>query len=155
MSSKEQNNTLVFGVPEAGKEYRHRPGAYAVLYNDQGEICLVNTPEGYALPGGGIEGNEVKEQALLREIEEETGYTVTMGPYLGTAFHYKLSSQLGYVKKECFYYACAFKAAERERVEQDHYPEWWSYTEALEKLKEKEQAHHWAIETFFASATGL
>lgn len=140
----------VFGVPEAGITYRLRPGAYAVIYNGRGEICLVRVPSGYALPGGGIEGEEVKEDALLREVYEETGFGVELGPCLGTAFHYKLSDTEGYVKKDCFYYACAFTALEREPVEKDHFPEWLTPAEALARLREKEPAHCWAVETFLA-----
>jgi 8-oxo-dGTP diphosphatase len=147
----EQTDKPVFGVPETGITYRLRPGAYAVVYNEQGEICLVRVPSGYALPGGGIEGEEVKEEALLREVYEETGFGVKLGPFLGTAFHYKLSDTEGYVKKDCFYYACAFTALEREPVEKDHFPEWLSPAEALDRLGEKEPAHRWAVESFLAS----
>lgn len=148
----ETMDKLVFGQPEAGITYRLRPGAYAVLHNRQGEICLVRVPSGYALPGGGIEEDEVKEEALLREVYEETGFGVALGAYLGSAFHYKLSDTEGYVKKDCFYYACAFTAREREPVEKDHFPEWLSPAEVLALLAEKEPAHRWAVETFLASA---
>lgn len=151
---EESSDKLVFGEPEAGITYRLRPGAYAVLYNGQGEICLVRVPSGYALPGGGIEEDEVKEEALLREVYEETGFGVELGAYLGSAFHYKLSDTEGYVKKECFYYACAFTALEREPVEEDHFPEWLSPAEVLDRLEEKEPAHRWAVETFLASSNG-
>lgn len=152
MNNKEQNNgVLVFGIQEAGITYRHRPGAYALIYDQQRNICLVNTPEGYALPGGGIENDESKDEALRREIREETGYKVVIGPYIGTAFHFKHSPKEGYIKKECFYYACSFRFAERAPLEKDHVPEWYTYSEALEKLQEKEPAHFWAVKNFFAS----
>lgn len=148
---EEANGKLIFGVPEAGITYRLRPGAYAVIYNGQGEICLVRVPSGYALPGGGIEGEEIREEALLREVYEETGFGVVLGSYLGSAYHYKLSDIEGYVKKECFYYACAFTAPEREPVEKDHFPEWFPPGEALDRLADKEPAHRWSVETFLES----
>jgi 8-oxo-dGTP diphosphatase len=148
---EQQEDKLVFGVPEEGITYRLRPGAYAVIYNKNGEICLVQVPSGYALPGGGIEGEEAKEDALLREVHEETGYGIQLEQYLGSAFHYKRSDVEGYVKKECFYYACAFTAPERERVEKDHFPEWIAPHEVLDRLKEKEPAHYWAVETFLST----
>ena len=142
----------IFGVQEDGITYRLRPGAYAVIYNRQREICLVRVPSGYALPGGGIEKEEDQEAALLREVYEETGFGVQLGAYLGSAFQYKLSDTEGYVQKECFYYACAFTAPEREPVEKDHFPEWLSPAEALARLLQvKEEAHHWAVETFLTT----
>lgn len=39
-------------------------------------ILLVRTSKGdLKFPGGGLEGNETFEEALIREIREETGYT--------------------------------------------------------------------------------
>ena len=37
----------------------------------------------YAIPGGGIESNETKEDACIREIKEEVGLDVTIDKYLG------------------------------------------------------------------------
>lgn len=143
-ASKEK---LEFGEPLEGINYRHRPGAYAIILNQGNEVCLVRTPGGYALPGGGIEDGEEKEEALLREVMEETGYAVGIQQYIGTAYHYTHSDTEGYLKKECFYYACAFQAAEKEPTEGDHFPEWHSGEEALNKLIEKEQSHYWAVKT--------
>lgn len=36
------------------------------------------------IPGGKVEGNETEEQALLREMEEETGLTISVDRFLGT-----------------------------------------------------------------------
>lgn len=153
MNRKEQNEDKpVFGVQEDGISYRLRPGAYAVIYNRQGEICLVRVPSGYALPGGGIEKEENREEALLREVYEETGFGVRLVAYLGSAFQYKLSDTEGYVQKQCFYYACAFRTQERKPVEKDHFPEWLAPGEALARLLQvKEDAHHWAVETFLTT----
>lgn len=153
MNRKEQNDSKpVFGIQEDGISYRHRPGAYAVIYNQQREICLVRVPTGYALPGGGIERKEDREEALLREVYEETGFGVQLDAYLGSAFQYKLSEKEGYVQKECFYYACAFTAPEREPVEKDHFPEWHAPAEALTRLLQaNEEAHHWAVQTYLTT----
>lgn len=57
--------------------------ARAILINDKNEVAL-NKLHGedkfgsrnyYETPGGGINDNESPEAAILREIEEETGYT--------------------------------------------------------------------------------
>ncbi|MFN8411845.1 MAG: NUDIX domain-containing protein [Anaerolineales bacterium] len=56
----------------------------AIIKN--GKILLVHhrsAHESYwTLPGGGVEGNETYEQAALREVKEETGLDVVIGPLL-------------------------------------------------------------------------
>lgn len=141
----------IFGEQLDGIDYRHRPGSYGLVVNSLYQICIVRTATGYALPGGGIEPDETKEQALLREVSEETGFVVSIQQPMGTAIHYTHSETEGYIKKECFYYSCLFRSIEKAPTEMDHTPEWCSYMEALDKLKEKEQAHYWAVATFFSS----
>ncbi len=59
-----------------GKVYR-RPSARAVILKD-GKVLLnyVSKYECYEFPGGGIEAGETPEQALRREVAEETGRIV-------------------------------------------------------------------------------
>ncbi|MCE9517513.1 NUDIX domain-containing protein, partial [Candidatus Nomurabacteria bacterium] len=60
------------------KEHMHpRIGVYGIFFN-QGKILLIKKSRGpykgkYDLPGGGIEYSEKIEDALKREIYEETG----------------------------------------------------------------------------------
>jgi len=50
-----------------------RPGAYAVIINDEKEILFVQNKSGKIwFPGGGIEIGETIEYALKREVREET-----------------------------------------------------------------------------------
>ena len=55
----------------------------------------------YAIPGGGIEEDEIKELACIREIKEEVNLDVTINKYLGTEeyetgiCHYFLVNYLG------------------------------------------------------------
>ena len=57
-----------------------RVAAYALLRDDDDRILLVragaasNVPGMWFLPGGGVEHGEHPEDALIREVEEETGY---------------------------------------------------------------------------------
>lgn len=62
-------------TPEKWPEYRVRPGARAVLYDNLGQIALmhVSNQKYYKLPGGGIDEGELKLEGLKRELLEEVG----------------------------------------------------------------------------------
>jgi ADP-ribose pyrophosphatase YjhB (NUDIX family) len=66
-----------------GKPYRvsveelgFRVGVYAVIIQDS-KILLTRQWGGYSLIGGTVEIGETLEKALMREVKEETGLTVT------------------------------------------------------------------------------
>lgn len=58
-----------------------RPSAYALIFNDAGEILLLDNIHNGTLefPGGGLELWERVEDGVKREVWEETGLTVTVG----------------------------------------------------------------------------
>lgn len=67
-------------------EYDTRLAAYAVIVRD-GRILLSwfnGTNPGWTLPGGGVEYDESIEEAVVRELFEETGYHVEVGAPLTT-----------------------------------------------------------------------
>lgn len=74
-------------VPADALEFR--PSVYALILQE-GRVLLVPQWDGYDFPGGGIEKGESIEEALLREVKEETGLSVTIGPLLSytTDFFY-------------------------------------------------------------------
>ena len=63
-----------------------RVGAYAVIVQD-GTLLLTHWNEngrtGWTLPGGGLEDYETAEQAVVREVREETGYEAEVRTLLG------------------------------------------------------------------------
>lgn len=44
---------------------------YGILFNEKGEILIVNTVGNWQLPGGTPEKNETWEETLIREVKEE------------------------------------------------------------------------------------
>jgi 8-oxo-dGTP diphosphatase len=64
---------------------RQRLAAYALVFDDAGRVLLSCEPDGrgrlgpWVLPGGGVEPGEHPEQAVIREVREETGLSVKVG----------------------------------------------------------------------------
>ncbi|GAA3502317.1 NUDIX hydrolase [Streptomyces prasinosporus] len=79
-------------VPTAGEAYEGglRRVARVVLLDPRDRVLLLHGHEPddpaddwWFTPGGGVEGDETREQAALRELAEETGITgVELGPVL-------------------------------------------------------------------------
>jgi 8-oxo-dGTP diphosphatase len=68
---------------------RRVPCAGAVIADPAGRLLLIrrrNEPGAgrWSLPGGRIEPGETDEQAVVREVREETGLSVRAGRLLGT-----------------------------------------------------------------------
>ena len=56
-----------------------------VIIEQDGKILLINRSDGmgYTIPGGIVRYRETVEQCVLREVREETGYTVTLDGIVG------------------------------------------------------------------------
>ncbi len=65
-------------------ERRRRIAAYGLCYDNEGRVLLVRAATGYAgagrwcLPGGGVDHGQHPEDAVIREVEEETGLRVAV-----------------------------------------------------------------------------
>ncbi len=59
-------------------------GAGAIIEQD-GKILLIDRSDGlgYTLPGGIVRSRETVEQCVLREVREETGYTIKLTGLVG------------------------------------------------------------------------
>jgi ADP-ribose pyrophosphatase YjhB (NUDIX family) len=60
-------------------------GAFAVIYNQEGRVLLCHRRDmdAWNLPGGGLEPGELPNEAVVREVREETGLDVTVDRLIG------------------------------------------------------------------------
>ena len=71
---------------------RFRLSAKVVIRDDRGRCLLLKrspnskgNPGKWDLPGGKVDSSESFEEALLREVAEETGLSISLGRVLGAA----------------------------------------------------------------------
>jgi 8-oxo-dGTP diphosphatase len=135
-----------FGKKIVGKEYPERPGVYAVIFNERGEVALVEVQNKYYfLPGGGIDGGEADKDALRREMQEETGYDIDIIDEIGDARDYVVSlKQDIYFNKIGKFFLGRLSAHSGGKKEDDHTLIWINPKDAKEKMYQ--ESHWWAIE---------
>lgn len=75
----------VIGNKKPEVSYRERSAARVVAFNNAGKVAVVyaKREQYYKLPGGGIESGEQHEEAVLREMQEETGGIIKIRSHLG------------------------------------------------------------------------
>jgi len=62
----------------------HFVSVAGLVYNKDGDILLINSPRrGWEYPGGMVEPGETFQDALLREIKEETGIEAAIIGFIG------------------------------------------------------------------------
>lgn len=139
----------VFGERLAGKDYIRRPGAYAVILDAVGAVAVVAWRGHFYLPGGGIERGETAEEALIREVAEETGWGVEILQDLGAADeHFEHWDGGCWTKAGRFFLARVSGEAPIAR-DPDHAVLWLRLADALPAMAHPSQA--WAIERGLAA----
>lgn len=60
-------------------------GAFAIIFDDQGRVLLCHRcdMDAWNLPGGGLEPGELPDEAVIREVMEETGLKVVVERLVG------------------------------------------------------------------------
>ena len=88
------------------KDLEFRPSVYGVIIQD-GKVLLSRQWDGYDFPGGGVELGETIEEALIREVKEETGVDIKVGRLLTCEVSFfKLSGSGTFVQSILMYYTC-------------------------------------------------
>lgn len=138
--------TLQFGEPIDNP--LERISVYGVIVNDKHEILVVDVRGKYHLPGGGIDAGEDEQEALRREVLEETGYRIMDLHFVGKANQFLPNASLGPMNKlGTFYSANVGQQSSTARVELDHVPEWVDYDKLMSSTMNEFQ--QWAVRTVF------
>ncbi len=71
--------------PDADRAIALRTSVSAVIQDRRGRLLLQQRSDGgqWGLPGGSVEIGESVTAAVVREVREETGLTVAVGPLIG------------------------------------------------------------------------
>lgn len=126
-----------YEVPASALNWR--PSAYAIIVKDNA-ILLLPQFGGYDLPGGGIDIGEMPEEAVIREVKEETGIDAA-NPRLAAAasslFKLPHTDKDEFIQSIMLFYVCDYVSGELSTDGFDEYekiyarmPEWLP----LEKL---------------------
>lgn len=137
--------TPQFGEPIG--EFKERPGAYAVITNDAGELLVVFVRGRYHLPGGGTDRDEDPAAAVMREVHEETGLKVVECHKIGNANQFLQTNDLGPINKLGTYFRCRVEPVPDPTIqpEADHKVLWINPEEFLQSTAH--EFHRWAAKT--------
>jgi len=125
-------------------DFRERNRAAGIVLNDKKEIILMNLTNMYfhMLPGGGVDLNENIEEALYRELKEETGADVQIISDLGIIVE---NLQERKMKQITYFYLTKVVGEIEEpnfmpdELEQGYQVEWYSIDEAIKILEEENE----------------
>lgn len=69
----------VLGIEKVDREnvkVNHREAVRAVILSDDKLLMVLTNKGDYKFPGGGVKSEEKHEEAIIREVREETGYII-------------------------------------------------------------------------------
>jgi 8-oxo-dGTP pyrophosphatase MutT (NUDIX family) len=125
-------NAFLGGTKNISKtKLRFRPAVYALIpQDDQVLLVSMRRTKKYYLPGGGIDLGEKIEDALKREVREETGIKVEVGQFVHFQedfFYYDPSDEAYH--SMLFYYLCrpiTFELADEAHIDDGEVekPDW-------------------------------
>lgn len=120
-----------FGTKLPRRTYQTRPGAYAVIQNDNGKIAVVKThgSKYLFLSGGGIDAGESPEETVVREVGEECELGIDLLYEIGRADHYVYSDtkELG-LHKQATFFAARLNNKKVPKIELDHELVWHPFS---------------------------
>ncbi|KAA3639849.1 MAG: NUDIX domain-containing protein [Bacteroidetes bacterium] len=141
-------------LPE-GERSIDRPGSYVIMTREEELVMVRIIGWGkYFLPGGGIDDGEQPEEALIREVKEETGYFVTDLEKICEAAEFIYSPVAGaYLNKQGVYYSARILDQDVSLIiEEDHEIVYLPVAQALGLLHLESQ--QWAVKQWLNNNNG-
>ena len=123
--------------------YTDREGVYLIPFHNN-KIGVIKTNKGYFFLGGGLAENESRENCIIRECIEETGYTVKIKEFICSAETYCTHPQFGFFHPIQYYYIGELQEKVSEPIEADHELIWFTFEELKGKMFTEMQ--NWALE---------
>lgn len=118
-----KHNTRTICKKDPKIQYTQRKCAYAIIYDDNGDIAITNDGK-YFFFGGGTEEKETSLQTLKRELIEETGYTIKDIKLFEKLISYEYNSSRGNLEIVATIYTAKFDKKVAEPIEKDHQILW-------------------------------
>jgi 8-oxo-dGTP pyrophosphatase MutT (NUDIX family) len=148
----------ILGIKEPVKEAIKREAVRGIVIKDDQLLMIKSNKGDVKLPGGGIDENESQEEALRREMKEETGYDVlSMSPLIGVITERKRDKFIPdtFFEMISYYYiievskvSSDIKLTDSEKV-LDMRPVWLSIEDAIDQneklLKESVDCNSWVV----------
>ncbi len=137
---------FTFGSKKRTVHYVLRPSCYVIIFHSSSsKIAVIQKGDRYFLPGGGMEGNETKEECLHRELLAELGWAIEIDQYIGNAARYFYAEKEDtYYLNNGFFYIANMVQKQTENCEDDHVLRWMSPLLAVRLLVHDHQK--WAVE---------
>jgi len=136
-----------------GKIY-YREAVRAIIRKEEKILLIYSEKNGdYKLPGGGVEEGETYEEALIREVEEEAGFRVSVKDEILKVMEYDEGQfdDCDVFQMLSIYYKCEILEEKKQNLdtyemEMGFIPVWINIDEAIEqnkKILEKQDCPRW------------